>query len=87
VMDDDSFKFFVDQVIRQYQELKTDIRADFLELKVDLKNHQLEFEKRHQQLEKRISRLESFKSYIAGVAGISIIIAEVAGRVIEHYFR
>lgn len=78
---DDSFKFFVDQVVGQYRELKADIKADMQEIKESMND----YKKEQGELEKRITDLENFKSYMAGVAAISFIIVEILGKVFEHY--
>ncbi len=80
---DDSFKFFVDQVVGQYRELKADIKSDMNELKDAMKDHRTE----QAQLEKRIKDLENFKSYMAGVAAFAVVLAECLAKVVEYYIK
>ncbi len=80
---DDSFKFFVDQVVGQYKDLKADIKADLLELKESMQDHRSE----HERLKQRVSELERFRSYMAGAAAFAFVLAEIIGKSIEYYFK
>ncbi len=85
-MMDDSFKFFVDQVVSQYKELKADIRGDLASLKEELKDHQRDQDEKHSALEKRVKDLEGYRSYLAGAAMLAFVLAELLGKGLEYFF-
>lgn len=90
------FKFFVEQVVRQYQELKFDIRAESGQLRLqisdsakaqdeDLKEFKTETNDRLEHIEKNILDLQQFKWYIAGAAAIAFALAEIGMRAFDYF--
>lgn len=95
---DNSFRFFVDQVVRQYQDLKADFKYEVGDLKrqlahdakeqaLELKEFKKETNARFENIEKQIIDLQAWKWYIAGAAAVSFALAEVALRLFEYYLN
>lgn len=61
-MNDESFRFYVEQQRDQYIDLKEDIKA----------------------LEKKVEELQHFKSKLAGMAAVAIVVSELFIQAIEH---
>lgn len=83
----EAFKFFVDQVVRQYQDLKADLQREMQDLKIELKEKDRSFDERLGNAEDRITTLEQWKWYIAGAAGFAFAMAEAAIRAIDYYLK
>lgn len=92
----DSFKFFVEQVVRQYQELKFDIRTESSQLRNqltdgakaqadDLKEFKKDCDERFAQIEKNILDLQRFKWSIAGAAALAFALAEIGMRAFDYF--
>lgn len=95
---DESFRFFVDQVVRQYQELKSDIRNEVGDLRrqlsvdseraaQDLKDYKASVEERFQHIETQLDDLKQFRWTIVGAAALAFAVAEVAFRAIEWWLQ
>lgn len=93
---DNSVKFFFDQVVRQYQDLKLDLRQEVGDLKrqlshdakeqaLELKEFKQETNARFEKIEKQIIDLQSWKWYIAGAAAFAFALAELGIKALEYY--
>lgn len=96
-MNSDLFKFFSDQVVRQYQELKADFKSEMASLKAEINKESLghnskldefkdETTSRFVLTDERLTALEKFNWRITGAGVILIAIIEVGVRVLEKYF-
>lgn len=97
-MTNESFRFFVDQVVRQYQELKMDIRTEVGQLRMqlseeakvqaeDLKEFKAESNDRFERIEQNILDLQKYKWYLVGAASLAFGIAEVGLRVADYFLN
>jgi hypothetical protein len=95
---DESFRFFVDQVVRQYQELKIDIKNEVGDLRrqlavdservaIDLRDYKASIEKRFRNIERQLDDLKQFRWTMAGAAAVAFGLAEVAIRALEWWLQ
>lgn len=80
------FKFFVDQVVRQYQDLKSDLKQEMQSMRGELKDRHQAIDHRLEKAEKHIAEIQGWKWYMAGAAAVAFGIAEVAIRTFDYFF-
>jgi len=97
-MSNESLRFFIDQVVKQYQDLKQDFRIEIGNLRLqlskdaeramaDLKDFKDESNEKFEHLEDRISKLEAFSWKLIGAASAAMFVIEVLIRVAEYYIH
>lgn len=83
-MNEDVLTFFIEQVVRQYQDLRSDIR-DLREMQAeDLKEFKQETNERFEKIERELFELHQFKWQILGASAIVVMLAEVGKLVFDY---
>lgn len=96
-MSNETIRFFADQVIRQYHDLRADIKSDlgllraqilqeYLRQEADLKDFKEETNDRFEKLEKSMLNLQEFKWRLTGGMAILFGAIQILVTLAERYF-
>lgn len=86
-MDIESVKFILDNINKQYSEMKRELKDEIQGLREDLKERFGDYEIELEELKARVGKVENFNWRLLSICLGAVFLLEVSLRVMEIFFK